>query len=296
MRLTRGRPAGLPTPPPLPLALALAGTLASAACAASAPPAATPSSRIGSVSDLVLPFDSYKPNPAQRALLGRAHGMLVGRCMAENGLDVSPPTEDATAATADPGNARRYGVVDTAAARRHGYHLDRPSSRGSSAAWAAALPKPARLRLYGTAADRGCLDRASLALDRGSRKADWAWLALQDSLTLDQAAKRPAVAAAEERWRSCMTQEGYAYPDPEAAIADRRWNLDGQKVTEEEKRTATADAMCKWASGLVSAWYTADAELQRAVVRDNPERFARLRDNLLDRLGRAAQVLGGRRG
>jgi hypothetical protein len=62
-------------------------------------------------------------------------------------------------------------------------------------------------------------------------------------------------------------------------------------VTEEEKQTATADTACKWSSGLVAAWYAADAELQRAVIRDNADRFAALRANLKQRLSRASRLL-----
>jgi hypothetical protein len=88
-----------------------------------------------------------------------------------------------------------------------------------------------------------------------------------------------------------MGQAGESYPAPEAAIADSRWDLDKPAVSEDEKQTATADTTCKWSSGLVAAWFTADAELQRAVVRDNPDRFAALRDNLKQRLARASALL-----
>lgn len=166
----------------------------------------------------------------------------------------------------------------------------------TTAAWAGKLPKRTRHRLYGTAANRGCLDRATLTLDKGARKADWPWLALQDSLTLEQAAKHPSVTAAVRRWQSCMSQAGHTYPAPEAAIADGRWDLDKPAVTEDEKLVATADTTCKWSAGLVAAWYAADAELQRAVIRDNADRFAALRANLKQRLGRASRLLAEHEG
>ncbi|MGW0802168.1 hypothetical protein [Nonomuraea sp. NPDC002799] len=276
----------------------LAGALllmSAAACAAEEPARQTPG--ITSVSHLVLPFDAYKTTPEQRAVLGNAHNHLVVRCMRKLGITVRPPAEEATAIAAiDPGNTRRYGVADTASAGRYGYHLAQPPAPDTTGAWAGKLPKPARHRLYGSAADRGCLDRATLALDKGARKADWPWLGLQDSLTLEQAAKHPAVTGAIERWRSCMSQAGHSYPAPEAAIADNRWDLDKPAVSEEEKQIATADTVCKWSSGLIAAWYAADAELQRAVIRDNSERFDALRVNLQQRLRRASRLLGQHEG
>ncbi|MEV0619640.1 hypothetical protein AB0I81_40420 [Nonomuraea sp. NPDC050404] len=268
-----------------------------AACGADQPAPPAPARGVTSVSELVLPFDAYKTAPGQRAVLGNAHNQLVVRCMRKLGITLAPPAEDPTTlAAVDPGNSRRYGVTDTSAARTHGYHLARPPSPDTTGAWAGKLPRRARHRLYGTAADRGCLDRATHTLDKGARKADWPWLALQDSLTLEQAAKDPSVTGAVKRWQSCMGRAGHSYPAPEAAIADSRWDLDEPAVSEEEKQTATADTVCKWSSGLVTAWYAADADLQRAVIRDNPDRFGALRANLRQRLSRASHLLAQHEG
>ncbi|GAA3543561.1 hypothetical protein GCM10022419_024680 [Nonomuraea rosea] len=261
------------------------------ACATADPAPRTPAKGVASVSELVLPFDAYKTTPEQRAVLGNAHNSLVVRCMRKQGITLAPPAEEPDALAAiDPGNSRRYGVADTEAARRYGYHLARPPSPDTTGAWAGKLPKRTRHRLYGTAADRGCLDRATHFLDRGAPKADWPWLNLQDSLTLEQAAKDSSVTGAVKRWQSCMSQAGLSYPSPEAAIADGRWDLDKPAVSEEEKQTALADTTCKWSSGLVATWYAADAALQRAVIRDNPDRFAALRANLKQRLSRASHL------
>ncbi len=272
----------------------LAGTslLAVTACGTEEP-AAPPST----TTPLTLPFDAYKTTPEQRATLGDAHNLLVARCMRERGVAVEPPAEDAALIAAlDPGNSRRYGVADTEAAGRYGYHLARPPSPDTTAAWAAGLSAATRGHLYGTGGRHGCLDRASLVLERGARKADWPWLSRQDALTLEQSAKTPEVVAAAGRWRACMTGAGHAYPSPEAAITDSRWNLDERAVTEDEKRTAVADTRCKWSSGLVAAWHAADAELQRALVRDNAARFAALRADLAYRLRRASAVLAAHEG
>ncbi|MEQ4715799.1 hypothetical protein [Nonomuraea sp. B19D2] len=273
----------------------LAGTLlliSAAACAADEPAPRAPVKGVSSVSELVLPFDAYKTTPEQRAILGNAHNDLVERCMRKKGITIDLPEEDpVTIAAVDPGNSRRYGVADTVSTKHFGYHLARLRFPDTTGAWAGKLSKPARHRLYGSAVDRGCLDRATLTLGKGAQKADWPWLALQDSLTLEQAAKDPSVTAAVKRWQSCMSQAGHSYPAPEAAIADNRWNLDKPAISEEEKQVAFADTTCKWSSGLIAAWFATDAELQRTLIRDNPERFAALRANLKQRLARASGLL-----
>lgn len=252
-----------------------------------------PTSGVSGVADLKLPFDSYKPTPAQRALLGNAHNLVVVRCMRRHGFTVHPPSTDQQAiAAADPGNTRRYGVVDPAQAARFGYHVARPASPVKSSQWAAELRQAARRHLYGKRGRPGCLDRAPDVLTRSAPEADWQWLALQDARTLERAAKRAAVRRAVVKWTACMKAAGHSYPSPEAAIADPRWNLEGAEITTEEKRVAVADTSCKWSSGLVAAWFTADAELQRKIVLKHSDRFAGLRANLGKRLDRATTLLG----
>ncbi|MEU1386735.1 hypothetical protein [Nonomuraea sp. NPDC005730] len=93
-----------------------------------------------------------------------------------------------------------------------------------------------------------------------------------------------------------MTPAAHPNPHPASAIADSRWNLEKPDVSEEEKLTAVADTTCKWASGLVAAWFSADAELQRAVIRDNRERFDALAASLRQRLERASRLLSEHEG
>ncbi|MFI7453704.1 hypothetical protein ACIBQX_39875 [Nonomuraea sp. NPDC049714] len=251
-----------------------------------------PTTGISGVADLKLPFDAYKPTPAQRALLGNAHNLVVVRCMRRHGVTVHPPgTNQQAIAAADPGNTRRYGVVDPEQAARFGYHLARPASPPEASQWAADLRQTARRHLYGKQGRPGCLNRAPDVLSRSAPEADWQWLAMQDARTLERAAKRAVVRRAVGKWAACMKAAGHSYPSPEAAIADPRWNLEGAEITTEEKRVAVADTSCKWSSGLVATWFTADAELQRRIVLKHSDRFADLRDNLGKRLDRATAML-----
>ncbi|MEV0145484.1 MULTISPECIES: hypothetical protein [unclassified Nonomuraea] len=268
-----------------------------------------PAHPVTRVADLVLPFDAYRPTPGQRALMARARAALLARCMHRRGHAVSPPRPDAAAVAAgDPGNSRRYGVADPGRARRRGYHL--PPSAPSGTAWDSGLSRSARRDLDGAPGHPGCAERVTTelsgpdpapaaadpvtgALRESAARAtatDWQWLALQDARTVEQAARHPAVVEAAARWSACMERAGHPYPSPEAAIADPRWDLRSDAVTAPERRTATADTACKWSSGLVSAWYAADAAAQRAVIAAEPARFAALRDDLRARLARAADL------
>ncbi|MFI6787607.1 hypothetical protein ACIBG4_09765 [Nonomuraea sp. NPDC050383] len=259
-----------------------------------------PAHPVTRVADLVLPFDAYRPTPGQRALMARTRAALLARCMHRRGHAVSPPRPDAAAvAAADPGNSRRYGVADPGRARRRGYHL--PPSGPSGTAWDSGLSRSARRDLDGAPGHPGCAERATALLSgpapanpatADAGPADWQWLALQDARTVEQAARHPAVIEAAARWRACMERAGHPYPSPEAAIADPRWDLRSDAVTAPERRTATADTACKWSSGLVSAWYAADAAAQRAVIAAEPARFAALRDDLRARLALAAGPAG----
>ncbi|NUW32588.1 hypothetical protein HTZ77_14265 [Nonomuraea sp. SMC257] len=295
-----------PTRGPAVLGALLTSACAAVACTAAPPPATPPSLAPPSlapsslavppptrVADLVLPFDAYRPTPGQRALMARARAALLARCMHRRGHAVSPPRPDAAAyAAGDPGNSRRYGVADPEPARRNGYHLppSRPSSQGRS--WDVTLGRSARRALDGTPGRPGCDERATAEqARRTSPEADWQWLALQDARTVAETAGHPAVVEAVARWKTCMERAGHPYPSPEAAIADPRWDLRSAAVTAREKRTATADTACKWSSGLVPAWFAADAAAQRAVIAAEPGRFADLRDDLRARLDRAAEVL-----
>lgn len=242
--------------------------------------------------DLVLPFDAYKPNPQQRVLLARAQALLVARCMRRLGVEATPPALTLQEVrSGDPGNSRRYGVVDTAVAARFGYHLSRQGDPAKLPAWGAKLAEADRRHLYGTDDHPGCADQAAKALDEGAEKADWPWLALQDSHAVERSATKPAVTDALGRWQLCMNRAGFSYSTPEDAIGDRRWRLEQSAVSAEEKRTAIADTACKWDSGLVAAWFAADADLQRGVIGENADRFAALRANLQHRLARAAELL-----
>lgn len=237
---------------------------------------------IAAVDDLKLPFDAYKPAPGQRALLNTAHRALVARCLKRRGVKPRTPLP---AAPVDPGNSRRYGVADPAQARRYGYHL--PTETPSRAKKARRVKGQIERALYGP---DGCEEQAAARLGASDR-APWRWLVRRDARTLERSAERPGVRDAVARWAECMKAAGHPYPSPEAAIGDSRWDLEKPAISDDEKRTAVADATCKWSSGLVSRWHAADAALQRKLVHKHAGRFALLRTDLNERVQRATAIL-----
>ncbi|MFG1946105.1 hypothetical protein [Nonomuraea sp. NPDC048826] len=258
--------------------LALGLVVSVAAGCAGAPPAPGPVA--GSVDDLVLPFDAYKPAPGQRALLDTARRALVTRCLSRRGgrrgpVPLAPP---------DPGNSRRYGVADPAQAAEFGYHL--PAAQAEPAG-SGKRAKKARRHPAGL---RACEERAAVRL-ASSGQAPWTWLARRDARTLERSAARPEVRQAVTGWVACMRSAGHPYPSPEAAIGDPRWALDKPVISADEKRTAIADTACKWSSGLVARWFAADAALQRRLVHKHAGRFALLRADLNERVRRATTLL-----
>ncbi|MDA0639889.1 hypothetical protein [Nonomuraea ferruginea] len=124
-----------------------------------------------------------------------------------------------------------------------------------------------------------------------SERAPWDWLAQRDTRTLERSSTRPQVREAIMGWVACMRDAGHPYPSPEAAIGDPRWDLDKRAISADEKRTAVADVVCKWSSGLVARWFAADAALQRALVHKHAGRFALLRADLNERVQRATTLL-----
>ncbi|MFI6705321.1 hypothetical protein ACIBF7_02730 [Nonomuraea sp. NPDC050478] len=135
-----------------------------------------------------------------------------------------------------------------------------------------------------------CEGRAAERLAPSDR-APWDWLAQRDTRTLERSSTRPEVREAITGWVACMRDAGHPYPSPEAAIGDPRWDLDKRAISADEKRTAVADVVCKWSSGLVARWFAADAALQRALVHKHAGRFALLRADLNERVQRATTLL-----
>lgn len=213
-------------------------------------------------------------------------------------LTPSPrPSDDAKVRTPAPGRGAEQGAPRpsslTAPAASHDRKVRAPAPRrrdGNDRHGRKDSRKKARKAERRLIATGECEARAVKQLGP-SAKAPWRWLARRDAQTLERSSAHPAVEQAKTQWAECMRRAGHPYPTPEDAIADPRWHLEKPEVGELERRTAVADATCKWSSGLVARWFEADTAVQRELVREHAGRFALLRADLSERVQRATALL-----
>jgi hypothetical protein len=90
-----------------------------------------------------------------------------------------------------------------------------------------------------------------------------------------------------------MTERGFDYPDPKAAISDPRWDLNAATVPPAEIDTAMADVRCKTSSRFVETWHDVEIGVQQEEIRRDAGRFAALTSARDKRLAAARRVLAG---
>jgi hypothetical protein len=209
---------------------------------------------------------------------GDAHGLLVNTCMAEAGFpgewteagtsfrDEVVGDEEA-AESLDPW----YGVANAKSGAAWGYH--EPQSRQVE------IPGREVPDTYWVQLGE-CMAPAEEAMREGMGVSQEE----HDQVQIDiinrvdertRADTTGVVAEAAEKWRECMSAEGYQYPDPPAAFNEFAPSeiVEGQVVhgyahaaaSEEEKRVAEADGACKekvdfW-DAVEEATFAAETEL-----------------------------------
>jgi hypothetical protein len=88
-------------------------------------------------------------------------------------------------------------------------------------------------------------------------------------------------------WKRCMKAAGWQYADPKAPFEYWSSRRGGDKeravVSNEEKKSASADLACKASTGLLGTWLAADIAYQTAIVEREGQRLQEYRA-LLDRM------------
>lgn len=262
--------------------------------AASAPPAvplgpAVPATAAVPADQLALPFDRYRPSFAEESEIQRARTVLAQACLRDRGVRLDIPDDVRTAGVLDlTPNLRRYGVVDEATATQFGYHFPRTAAEArrqwDNNKWSTSLTEPQRMALFG---EGGCTDHA----DNELTDVDDDFFVDADFQSLHTSEADPKVVAATAAWRACMAKQGYDYPDPNAAISDKRWNLDTADVPAAEIDTALADVRCKASTRFVETWHAVEVSVQQEEIRREADRFAGLADARATRLAAARRVL-----
>ncbi len=256
-----------------------------AGCSSSDPSAAKAAQEIHapkllSSVDLHLPIESYLFSDADSEQIARASAVLRKKCLHRFGLDYQI---DPSGPLTGPRTfmERRYGVTDKTEAAANGYHLgDRdprthpPHPPKLSAEEQQVLTGHSQekagegdtaLRVNGvTVPPGGCYNEAKKELV-GSGNLGSSDVARQANVRTFTASRSVSqVKQAFEAWSSCMKGKGYSYPDPLAAISDRRFQ--GNSPTRLERQVATADVACKQQVNLIGTWFTVETSLQKELI------------------------------
>ncbi|MFJ7329613.1 hypothetical protein ACIQVN_25645 [Streptomyces cyaneofuscatus] len=243
--------------------------------------------------DLALPVEAYIFSEAEIARLTRAMSSLAVDCMKEAGFTYRPDSSEAP----DIGVMdRRYGIANSHTAQTYGYHFpDPPTGQDGTAD---PLSEAARVTLAGKPLADGSFDPGGGCIGKAKKRLAGS----VDGFGPDEVArtlnlssyarsqKDPRVLAAFRDWSSCMRAKGYRYDSPMDAIDDPAFA--GKKADQKEISTARADVECKKKTGLISAWFDVETELQRTEIEKDPEPFARIERHKTDQLKRAAAELG----
>ena len=204
------------------------------ACSADPPRESEPELRPLVVEDMrsfSLPLDEYRVNQANLALYSAANDLLVRRCMARFGfeLSVEPRTDIPTAGPPLTEHERRYGLADALSAARYGYHLDpalleqpsTPTSSHEAGKMAAAFDSVAlgsvRRHDGQTVPDGGCLGEAKRKLRNGVPPGAEFLAERLVSDAYEAMLTDSRVVAASAAWSLCMKGLGHHYTRWQAA-------------------------------------------------------------------------------
>ncbi|MEC3992939.1 hypothetical protein VSR01_05010 [Actinacidiphila sp. DG2A-62] len=258
--------------------------------------------------NLVLPVERYLFSTADLEELQAAQGILVARCMKGFGLTYKAPPPG-------PGLGprsrmdRRYGLTDAKMAASSGYHLADRDPRGVKPATPNPPDGEARAALTGesgtlgkssplvngkTVAPGGCSGVAEKAIfgKDGSEIDDFPQDLNARSFFVTKS--DPEVQRVFKAWSDCMSGNGFSYPDPLAAIDDKRFR--GATPSPAEIKVATADVACKARTNLVGVWFSAETEFEKGVIRQSASRLNGVLDGERKALDVASEVVRGAEG
>jgi hypothetical protein len=271
----------------------------------SARPTADAPGAVRQAGDIVLPLDAFTTARAARRTTSTAVSLLGRACMKGLGLDWPVPDRTPPAAE-ERDNARRYGLVDAAHARSHGYH--RPPAEAAYTARVSAVSRTiSDATLQAWTGDVARVGRAAVpaggCAQEARRRLGAPPAGIADNLvdglkqaSMTQSAQDPQVGTALGRWSACMRAKGFTYNRP--AQAERRYAGTGAEVTapaQAEVATAVADVSCNHESDLAGIWLRVETALQRRVVQEKAtelERYRRWQEQVVSEAARVTAALG----
>ncbi|MFG3722082.1 hypothetical protein ACGF8D_30230 [Streptomyces massasporeus] len=283
-----------------------------AACAGSGAPKAQSTPTVDSprarmapkpIAGLHLPIEDYMPSPSEIYEENSAWVAVITACLKRYGITNSTPTP----AFRGPKTLLelRYGTSDVDWASRYGYWMpgdDRPAPSAPSPHPDEAKLMTGVVRTYAGKAvpTGGCVQeaRASTSGDPDISSARYNQLinvtSQLASKTFRLARKQQTVRRTEEAWSACMKAEGYSFPADVFAASDSL-QLPAQRPApakdSKEVATAAADSRCVQKSGVIQAWFAAEAKLQKKAISQKPAEWAKLRQSYRAREANVIKIL-----
>ncbi|MDR1212647.1 MAG: hypothetical protein LBK54_00860 [Propionibacteriaceae bacterium] len=212
-------------------------------------------------------FEILGPTAEQQVVIAQGSYAVRRHCMAERGFEL---LEEPPSVTPVPPLSMGYdvmvGIISQERASQTGYQL-RDGDFGISRQSIRTEPDPRWTREYERAlkGDDGCVLAPDEALAVGVVDTSEEVGRLANGIDDQSVAvtwAEPAVIAVLDRWRSCMTQDGYSYVTPrEASDAFQGFSRSAEhplpgdsSTTPAEIATAVRDASCKAEAGFVEVW------------------------------------------
>jgi hypothetical protein len=281
------------------IAVSTAGCAAEGATEAGGEPAVTVTPSAVAPAAVLLPLDPYLFSLNDVHRLGRAHRILVTRCMDRFGFDLDMPEPGS-----EPGlpnrNERRYGVVDPVVAARLGYRAAPPDQARQRQPPATNRTPEETAALFGRGPrfvrgmpipQGGCAGEAQRKLTSTGPSVPDRNLAQRLSHEAFLRSQRDSrVRAVFVRWSKCLAAGGYDYRTPLDPPRDPRF-VKGE-VTAKEIETATADVACKQRTNLVGVWLAVESAYQRRQIHDNREALLKIQQANRAELTYAVRVAG----
>lgn len=282
--------------------------------------------------NLTLPLDAYSFTDHDYIAVQRAQARLVGDCMQRFGVtypsDISPSALVAGVnfPDFDHMNARRYGLIDAAAAATRGYDPPPDSTApgknsGSGAGDTGDTPDASSKDGGGTALtpqvlfllngktrpefanvssmpkdvegkplpDDGCAGAAQRRLAAGKPAQN---LLLPSTLGADTsrlAENDSRVQTAMAAWSACVKRAGYQYGSSREPN-NVNWP---EPPGAAEIATATADVACKQQTNLVGIWFAVETAYQKQTIERHSQQLTDLRTYVETMAHTAAQVVNG---
>ncbi|MFD0263719.1 hypothetical protein ACFXKJ_26110 [Kitasatospora indigofera] len=318
--------------PRIPL-IAGAALLALSACSAHSPdatqakvpdpPALGPTPVITDPGQITLPTDSYLPTAAKVSQIQQAKDAVTAQCMRKFGFTFRGTLVMDLATS--PGRSPReqstvYGDFDVAGVKVHGYNrnIDGAAAmnqemalRGESSAQQEPVTPEYQQALTGNDPNTrqpvksvagqpvpagGCSAAGNAAL--GNLAVGTTTTVLPDGGPVVPRTDARLVAAF-AKWSACMKSKGYNYPDPIAAISDKKWNPAGGRneavpvASPEEIAVATADVRCKLDNNTVGVAVAVQTVYAKQYIESHVTQLAAFQKQLDDTLAKAAQLIAG---